>query len=139
MCSLKTWTVYSIICHAEKEARLDLKGSTCRQKKVTQRVEWKIIRTVYDTPQSSTRGLALQVKKYLGLRVSHETIRNVLEKHKYSSRVSRKNPLLLAQNVESKLGFATEHVSLSPEYWDNVIFSDEMKIILYYHDRPQRV
>ena len=48
----------------------------------------KIIKTVYDSPQSSTRGLALQVEKDLGLRVCHETIRNVLEKHKYSSKVA---------------------------------------------------
>ena len=26
-----------------------------------------------------------------------------------------------------------------PEYWDDVIFSDETKIMLYYHDGPQRV
>ena len=96
MFSLKIRTVYNIISRAEKEGRLDLKGSTGRPKKVTQRVERKIIKTVYDSPQSSTRGLALQVEKDLGLRVSHETIRNVLEKHKYSSRVPRKKPLLSA-------------------------------------------
>ena len=55
------------------------------------RVERKIMKTVYDNPQSSTRGLALQVEKDLGLRVSHETIRKVLENHKYSSRVARNN------------------------------------------------
>ena len=58
-----------------------LKGSTGRPKKVVR----KIIKTVYDSQQSSTRGLALQVEKDLGLRVSHETIRKVLENHKYSS------------------------------------------------------
>ena len=43
-----------IISRAEKEGRLDLKGSTGRPKKVKQRVERKIIKTVYDSPQSST-------------------------------------------------------------------------------------
>lgn len=139
MFSLKIRTVYNIISRAEKEGRLDLKGSTGRPKKVTQRVERKIIRTVYDNPQSSTRGLALQMEKDFGLRVSHETIRNVLQKHKYSSRVARKKPLLSAQNVEKRLRFATEYISLPLEYWDDVIFSDETKIMLYYHDGPQRV
>ena len=51
-----------------------------RLKKVTQRVERKITeKTVCDSPQSNTGGLALQVKKYSGLRVSHETIRNIFE------------------------------------------------------------
>ena len=79
--------------------------------------------------QSNTRVLALEVEKGLGFRVSHETIRNVLEKHKYYSRVTREKPLLSAQNVEKRLRFATEQMSLPPEYWNNVIFSDETKII----------
>ena len=45
----------------------------------------------------------------------------------------------LAQNVEKSLRFATEQVSFPPEYWDDVIFSDETKIMLYYHGGPQRV
>ena len=62
-----------------------------------------------------------------------------LKKHKYYSRAARKKPQLLAQNIEKRLHFATEHVLLPPEYWDDVIFSDETKIMLYYHDGPQRV
>ena len=137
MFCLEIRTIYNIISRVKKEGRLDLKGSTDRPKKVTQRVESKIIKTVYDSPQSSTRALALQVEK--GLRVSYENIRNVLEKHKYSTRVARKKPLLSAQYVEKRLRFATEHVSLPPEYWDDVIFSDEMKIMRYYHDELQRI
>ena len=133
MFSLKIRTGYNITSHAENEGRLDLKGFTGRPKKLTQPVERKTIKTVYDSPQSITRGLALQVENDLGLRVSHQTIRNVLEKHKYSSRAARKKPLLLAQNVEKRLRFATEHVSLIPEYLD------ETKIMLYYHDGAQRV
>ena len=49
------------------------------------------------------------------------------------SRVTRTKPLLSAQNVEKRLIFATEYMSLSPEYCDEVIFSDETKIMLYYH------
>ena len=66
-------------------------------KKVALRVERKITRTVYDSPQSSTRGLAIQVEKVSGLR---ETIRNVLQNQKYSSRAARRKLLLSAQNIE---------------------------------------
>ena len=104
-----------------------------------QQMERKIINTFYDSPQSGTTGLALHMEKNLGLRVSNETIRNILEKHKYSSKVARKKPLITAQNVEKRLRFATEHVSLPPEYCDDVIFSDETKIMLYYHDGSQKV
>ena len=70
--------------------------------------------------------------KDLGFLVNHETTRNVLEKHKYSSRAAWKKPLLSAKNVEKRFRFAPL------EYWD-IIFSYEMKIMLYYHDRPQKV
>ena len=53
--------------------------------------------------------------------------------------MARKKPLLSAQNVEKRLRFANENVSNPPEYWDVVIFSDETKIIRFYHDGPQRV
>ena len=80
------------------------------------------------------------MKNDLGLRISHETIKNVHEIQKYSSIVTRKKPLLLSQNAENRLRFPTEHVALPPaEYWDDVIFSDETKIILYYHDGSQIV
>ena len=53
--------------------------------------------------------------------------------------MARKNTLLSAQNVEERLRFAMKHMSLSPEYWDDVIFLYETKIIRYYHDGLQRV
>ena len=75
----------AIISRAEKEGRLDLRASTGKPKNETQRVERKITKTVYDSPQTSMRRFALQVEKDLGLGISHETIRNVLEKQKYWS------------------------------------------------------
>ena len=84
MFSLKIGTVYNIISHAEKEGRLNLKGSTGRSKKVAQRIERKMIKTVYDSLQFSTRRLALQVFPLdFRLRVAHETIGNVLKKQNF--------------------------------------------------------
>ena len=85
------------------------------------------------------RNPVLQVEKGLRLSVSHENIRNVLKKYKYSTRVARNKQLLSAQNVEKRLKFAIEHISLPPEYWQDLIFLDERKIMLYHHDGPQRV
>ena len=73
------------------------------------------------------RGLALQVEKVSGLSIPHEIISNVLQKHKNSSRLARKKLLLLVQKVEKRLRFAIEYISLPPEYWNDVIFSDETK------------
>ena len=85
MFALKIRTIYNIISRAEKEGQLNLKGFTGSPKKATQRVERKIIKIVYDNQQSRTTGLFLQMEKDFGLRSSHETIRNFLQKHKYFS------------------------------------------------------
>ena len=59
-------------------------------------------------------------------------IKNVLEKHKYSSRVLSAQILKRDYN----LLLNTFHFFL---YWDDVIFSDEIKIMLDYHDGQWRV
>ena len=64
MFSLKIRIVYNIAHRAEK-GRLELKGSIGSLKKMIQRVKRKIIKTVYDSLQSSTRGLVCQVEKDL--------------------------------------------------------------------------
>ena len=118
---LKIRTVYNIVSRAKKEGRLDLRGSISRPKKVTQQIERKIIKTVYDSQQSRTKGFALQVEKEF--------------------QVKPKEIFLKTPGVSTKckkdIQFATEHISLPPEYWDNVIFSDGTKIMLYYHDLVQ--
>lgn len=53
--------------------------------------------------------------------------------------MARKKPLLSAENIEKRLRFAAEHISLPSGYWNDVIFSDETKIMLYYHGEPQKV
>ena len=103
------------------------------------RVERKIIRIVFDKPQTSKRELALQAEIYFGWHASYETLRNVLQIHKYSSRVDRKKFVLFAHDVEKSLRYANEYISLPPEYCDDLIFSDEMKILFYYPDGQQRV
>ena len=103
----------SCICHIS----CGKKGYTGRPKKFTQRIERNIIKTVCGSPQSSTRELALQVEKYLVVRVSHETIRNVLEKHKYSSRVTRKKTYSVSTRCKKDIticyrtGFTSSGVS----------------------------
>ena len=50
-----SYPVYNIISRAEKGGRLHLKGSASMPKKVTQQVERKIIKNVYDSSQSSSK------------------------------------------------------------------------------------
>ena len=72
-----------IISSAEKEGRLDLQESTGRPKTVKQRVERKIIKTAYDSLQSNTRGLALQVEKDLWCFLFYQRMCTLFHKMQY--------------------------------------------------------
>lgn len=89
--SLTRQTVYNIINRAEKENRLELHYSPGRPKKLSNRNERQIIKKVYNKPQISTRAIANEIKLESGVEISHETVRKVLLKNKYSSRAARKN------------------------------------------------
>lgn len=137
--NLKLRTVYNIINRAEKEGRLELKTTTGRPKKLSGREERKIIKTIDENPFASLRSIAFDLQKDCRVDVSHETIRKTLIDHKYSSKTARKKPLLSVQNISKRLTFAVKHDSLPTEYWNDVIFCDETKIMLYTHDGPNKV
>lgn len=139
MLSVKLRTVYNIINRAEKENRLELRNSGGRPRKLSRRDESEILRAVIEKPQISLRQLATDIKTNCNKQVSHETIRQVLHKNKYSSRIARKKPLLSEINLHKRLTFALHHIAQPAEFWNDVIFCDETKIMLHYNDGPQTV
>lgn len=139
MFSVTRKTIYNVLNRAENEGRLELKRGGGPKPKINKRTERIIIRKIMQNPQISTRKLARELEEECGVKVCHETIRQTILKNKYSSRVARKKPLLSAANIEKRFSFANTNVSHPTEYWDNVIFCDETKIMLYYNDGPTRV
>ena len=47
--------------------------------------------------------------------------------------------MLSPQNIENRVLFARAHISEPLDYWDDVIFCDETKKMLYCNDGPSRV
>lgn len=139
MFSVTRRTVYNVLNHAEKEGRLEPKRGGGPKPKISKRGERFLIRRLIENPQISTRTLAHELEEECNIVVSHETVRQAIMRNKYSSRVARKKPLLSAENVNRRLSFATMFVSQPTDYWNDVIFCDETKIMLYYNDGPSRV
>lgn len=132
-------TIYNVLNWAENENRLEAKCGSGRKKKIDERADRLIMRKVRQNPQISTRTLAKELEEECGTVVSHETVRQLILRNKYSSRVARKKPLLSKVNVEKRITFAV-NMSIKPDnYWDEVIFCDETKIMLFYNDGPTRV
>jgi len=139
MFDIKLRTIYNIINRAEIQNRLHLNNSPGRPPKLTRRDHSKILKNINNNPQTTLRQLALDLKNDCNKTVSHETIRKVLNTHKYSSHVARKKPLLSAINIDRRLKFSIANANRPAEYWNDVIFCDETKIMLYYHDGPSKV
>ncbi|KAJ4426519.1 hypothetical protein ANN_27333 [Periplaneta americana] len=71
--------------------------------------------------------------------MSNQTIRRVLWKHGYHGKVPRKKPFISESNRIKRLLFANEHVSKEEDYWDRVIWFNEMRINLFGSDGCNRV
>lgn len=89
-------------------------------------------------PKISTRTLAAVLKEKIGVIVCHETVRQTLLQNKYSSRSALKKPPLSAAKIEKRFLFAIRYLAQN-DCWDDVIFCDETKTMLYYNDGLSRV
>jgi len=121
MFDIKLRTIYNIINRAEKQNRLHLNNSPGRPPKLTRRDHSKILKNINNNPQTTLRQLALDLKNDCNKTVSHETIRKVLNTHKYSSHVARKSPLLSAINIDRQLKFSIANANRPAEYWNDVM------------------
>ncbi|GFY16012.1 transposable element Tcb2 transposase [Trichonephila clavipes] len=74
-----------------------------------------------------------------GRSVSAETVRRVLRKAGYNGRVARKKPLIGKRNRVKRLKFAKEHILISQQFWNEVIFSDESKFNIFGSDGRRMV
>nr|pir transposase - fruit fly (Drosophila melanogaster) transposon element S [Drosophila melanogaster] len=137
--SVSRKTVYNILNRAEKEGRLEPKSGGGCKTKINKRVDRLIMRKAIANPRISVRSLAQDIREECHLTVSHETVRQVILRHRYSSRVARKKPLLSEINIEKRHSFAVSMMDHAEEYWDDVIFCDETKMMLFYNDGPSRV
>ena len=91
------------------------------------------------TKPKSVPKLCLQVQNTVGNDISNRTIRRVLWKNEYNGRVPRKKPLNSETNRIKRLLFAKEHLSKNQDFWDQIIWSDEIKINLFGSDGCIRI
>lgn len=71
--------------------------------------------------------------------VWYKTVRKVLKIHKHSSKIAWKKSLFSALNIEKRINFTIVHVNKPAEYWDDIVFCDETKIMVHHHEEPTEV
>jgi len=88
------------------------------------------LKNINNNPQTTLRQLALDLKNYCNKTVSQDTIRKVLNTHKYSSHVARKNPMLSAINIDRRLRFSIANANRPAEYWNDIMTKEFFLYIL---------
>ena len=110
MFSLSRQTVFNIFKQANNEERLELKPTSGRPRLISERAERTILRKIDKNPQVSLRTIVNELKEESGVVVSHETVRQLLNRNTFTSRYARRKPLLSMVNIQKRLLFAETHL-----------------------------
>lgn len=70
----------------------------------------------------------------IGKRVHPETVRRVLHRANFHSRIARRKPHISAVNIKKRIAFAKDHILKDEDWWKRVIFAHESKYNLYVSD-----
>lgn len=129
-------TVQKICERYYKENRLSNIPSTKGPRKVTPSDEF-IIREIKRNPKLTSTELCKMLFQFSGTSVHPFTVRRILRKHEYYSRVARRKPLIREENRKQRLQFARKYKDKGIDFWKNVIFIDESKFSVFRSDRRQ--
>lgn len=75
----------------------------------------------------SAQKLTEDIEIYEGLKVSSETVRNVLQDKGYHSRSARNIFFVSSVNKKKLLDFAKRYVKMPLDYWHRYVFTEQSK------------
>jgi len=89
------------------------------------------MRTVSKNPRTTQRDLMSDLQR-AGTKITKATISNTLHREGLKSCSARRFPLLKPVRVQAHLKFAREYVGDPEEDWENIMWSEETKIELFW-------
>ncbi|KAL7723160.1 hypothetical protein ACLKA6_019931, partial [Drosophila palustris] len=132
--NMKYPTVQKIIERFVHENRLGDKGRQAPNKIFNEAEERYIVRKMKANPRLTAPKLASEVSTGLGKKCCDETVRRVLRAHDLNGRVARNKPFISPKNRLARLTYAKTHLSMTPDFWNTVIFADESKFNIFGSD-----
>ena len=82
----------------------------------------------------SLREMSDDLGKYSHLKLSHTTIKNILNENDYFSIIKRKAPKLTYKQKKKRLEFCNFFSDFETKDWGQILWSDESRISLYSTD-----
>ncbi len=89
------------------------------------------MRRVEENRHASSLQLSKEVESQTGVTISRDTIRRTLQRNGMYGCHTRKNPLLKPRHKKARLEFARAHADKDEDYWDSILWSDEIKINVF--------
>lgn len=132
-------TVQYIIKRFENENNIENKHRNGRPKLLTVREERKILQLIQNNPRLNAPAIAKNIEEHFNKKVSSDTIRRVLKRAGLKSCIARKKPYINATNRKKRLDFAKQYIIKLPDFWNQVIFSDESKFNIFGSDGQIRI
>ena len=93
---------------------------------------------VRNNPKTTKKQICREMQE-AGTRVSLSTVKRVLHRHGLRGCRARKKPLLHKRHLQARLKFASDNIDKGNDFWNNVLWSDEVKIQLYGHNQQKYV
>ncbi|KAK3535010.1 hypothetical protein QTP70_001966 [Hemibagrus guttatus] len=103
---------------------------TGRPTKIIPRVQRQLIQEVTKDPTTTSKELQASLASVM-VSVHDSTIRKRLGKNGLHGRVPRRKPLLSKKNIKARLSFARKHLDDPQDFWENTLWTDETKILLF--------
>ncbi|KAK3892484.1 hypothetical protein Pcinc_003716 [Petrolisthes cinctipes] len=120
MTGVSVRTVNRWINRWREEGSVKTKPRSGRPKVTSRDDVARILDTIHERPKTNT----VQVARDLQLQCHPRTIRRRLKENKINCYVPAKETLS-QQHREVRLGFALQYLAVDPDFWKNVIFTDE--------------
>ncbi len=105
-----------------------------RPRKLTPRQERPLMRRVEENRHASSLQLSKEVESQTGVTISHDTVRRTLQRNGMHGCHPRKKHLLKPRHKKARLEFARAHADKDEDYWDSILWSDEIKINVFGTD-----
>ncbi|KAK3559328.1 hypothetical protein QTP86_012756, partial [Hemibagrus guttatus] len=123
-------TVRAIIYKWRKHGTVENLPRSGRPTKITPRVQRQLIQEVTKDPTTTSKELQASLAS-VKVSVHDSTIRKRLGKNGLHGRVPRQKPLLSKKNIKARLSFARKHLDDPQDFWENTLWTDKTKIVLF--------
>uniref|UniRef100_A0A8C5DSB5 Transposase n=1 Tax=Gouania willdenowi TaxID=441366 RepID=A0A8C5DSB5_GOUWI len=131
-------TVRGIIKRWQVRGTVEVKKRSGRPRKLSERTARSLVRKVNQNPHLTSKDLQEDLADS-GVVVHPSTVRRYLHKQDLHGRVCRKKPYLRPHQKIQRQKYATEHLQKPDDFWKQVLWTDEVKIELFGHNKQRYV